>query len=39
MYRLLLGQDRGPRLGTFVSLYGVDETVALVERRLAELGE
>lgn len=37
MYRLLLGQDRGPRLGTFVSLYGVDETVALVERRLAEL--
>ncbi len=39
MYRLLLGQDRGPRLGTFVSLYGVDETVALVERRLTELAQ
>ncbi len=37
MYRLLLGQDRGPRLGTFVSLYGVDESVALIESRLAEL--
>ena len=36
MYRLLLGQDRGPRLGTFIHLYGVDETRALIERRLRE---
>jgi lysyl-tRNA synthetase class 1 len=36
MYRLLLGQDRGPRLGTFVHLYGVDETLALIDEKLAE---
>ena len=36
MYRLLLGQDRGPRLGTFIHLYGVDETLQLIEERLAE---
>lgn len=36
LYRLLLGQKRGPRIGTFVSLYGVQETLDLIERRLAE---
>ncbi len=36
MYRLLLGQDQGPRLGTFIHLYGIDETVALLEQRIAE---
>lgn len=37
MYRLLIGQDRGPRLGTFIHLYGVSETLALIDSRLAEL--
>ena len=36
MYRLLLGQDRGPRLGTFIHLYGVDDTLELIEERLAQ---
>lgn len=36
MYRMLLGQDRGPRLGTFIHLYGVDETLGLIDQRLAE---
>ncbi len=36
LYRLLLGQDRGPRVGTFVSVYGVDETLALIDKRLEE---
>ncbi|MFW5968935.1 MAG: lysine--tRNA ligase [Persicimonas sp.] len=37
LYRLMLGQDRGPRVGTFVSVYGVDDTVELIDRRLDEL--
>lgn len=38
LYRLLLGQEDGPRLGTFIGLYGVQETVTLARARLAELG-
>lgn len=30
IYETLLGQERGPRLGTFVALYGIDETRALI---------
>lgn len=36
MYRMLLGQDRGPRLGTFIHLYGVEETLALIEERMKD---
>jgi lysyl-tRNA synthetase, class I len=36
MYRLLRGQDQGPRLGTFIHLYGVEETVALLDERIAQ---
>jgi len=35
IYETLLGQERGPRLGTFVALYGIPETRALIERALA----
>lgn len=35
MYRLLLGQDRGPRLGTFVHMVGPDEVLRLIEERLS----
>jgi len=31
-YEVLLGQDQGPRLGSFIALYGVTETVALLEK-------
>ncbi len=34
-YEILLGQDQGPRLGSFIALYGIKETVALVKRALA----
>lgn len=34
LYKLLLGQERGPRLGSFVTLYGVKNTVALLHERL-----
>ncbi|GEO81883.1 lysine--tRNA ligase [Pararhodospirillum oryzae] len=35
LYQVLLGQDQGPRMGTFIALYGVDETLALLDRALA----
>ncbi|GLK67062.1 lysine--tRNA ligase [Hansschlegelia plantiphila] len=35
LYRILIGQEKGPRFGSFVSLYGVDETRALIGRALA----
>jgi len=34
LYQVLLGQERGPRFGSFVALYGVDETRALIEKAL-----
>jgi lysyl-tRNA synthetase class 1 len=35
LYAVLLGEERGPRFGSFVALYGVDETRALIARALA----
>jgi len=34
LYQVLLGQHEGPRFGGFVALYGVSETVALIEAAL-----
>ena len=39
LYEVLLGQSQGPRFGGFIALYGVAETIALIEKGLAgELG-
>jgi lysyl-tRNA synthetase class 1 len=35
LYQVLLGQMEGPRFGGFVALYGVPETITLVEGALA----
>jgi lysyl-tRNA synthetase class 1 len=35
LYEVLLGASQGPRFGGFVALYGVDETVALIDRGLS----
>jgi lysyl-tRNA synthetase class 1 len=35
IYAVLLGEARGPRLGSFIALYGIDETRALIARALA----
>jgi lysyl-tRNA synthetase class 1 len=35
LYQVLLGQPDGPRFGQFVALYGLGETVALIEAALA----
>ncbi|MBC7478441.1 MAG: lysine--tRNA ligase, partial [Pseudorhodobacter sp.] len=34
LYEVLLGASDGPRFGGFVALYGVEETVALLDRGL-----
>jgi lysyl-tRNA synthetase class 1 len=34
LYQVLLGQQEGPRFGGFIALYGVAETVALIEAAL-----
>ncbi|MBZ4688963.1 MAG: lysyl-tRNA synthetase, class [Cereibacter sp.] len=35
LYEVLLGASEGPRFGGFVALYGVEETIALIDRALA----
>jgi len=35
LYEVLLGATQGPRFGGFIALYGVAETVALIDRALA----
>jgi lysyl-tRNA synthetase class 1 len=35
LYEVLLGASEGPRFGGFVALYGVPETIALIDRALA----
>jgi lysyl-tRNA synthetase class 1 len=34
LYEILLGQPDGPRMGTFVKLYGLEESKALIDRVL-----
>ena len=34
LYEILLGQAQGPRMGSFVKLYGIAETVALIRKVL-----
>jgi len=36
LYRLLLGQERGPRFGSFVAIYGIEETRALIRKALSQ---
>ncbi len=35
LYEVLLGASEGPRFGGFIALYGIEESVALIERALA----
>ncbi|MCT4655907.1 MAG: lysine--tRNA ligase [Cohaesibacter sp.] len=35
IYQVLLGQDQGPRFGSFIALYGVENTCALIEKGLS----
>lgn len=35
LYEILLGQHEGPRMGSFIAFYGIDETIELIRRALA----
>jgi lysyl-tRNA synthetase class 1 len=35
VYAVLLGENRGPRLGSFIAIYGLDETRKLIDKALA----
>jgi lysyl-tRNA synthetase class 1 len=35
LYEVLLGQPQGPRMGSFIALYGRDNSVALIEKPCA----
>ncbi|MEK9725485.1 MAG: lysine--tRNA ligase, partial [Rhodospirillaceae bacterium] len=35
LYEILLGQEQGPRMGSFIALYGLEETKALLDRAVA----
>ena len=35
LYEVLLGASQGPRFGGFIALYGVEESISLIEERLA----
>jgi lysyl-tRNA synthetase class 1 len=39
LYEVLLGQQEGPRFGGFVALYGIPETIALIESALARASD
>ncbi len=39
LYQVLLGQAEGPRFGQFVALYGIPETVELIQNALASVPE
>ncbi len=34
-YEVLLGNDQGPRMGSFIKLFGVAETIALLDKAIA----
>ncbi len=38
IYEVLLGQEQGPRFGSFIAIYGVGQTVALIEQALSSDG-
>ena len=35
LYQVLLGQEKGPRFGSFVAAYGINNTVAMIDGALA----
>jgi lysyl-tRNA synthetase class 1 len=35
LYQILLGQDQGPRMGSFIALFGVENFVKLVEEKIS----
>src|SRR5258707_1223548 len=38
LYQVLLGQEKGPRFGSFVAVYGLRNTIDMIDRALARSG-
>ena len=36
LYEILLGQPNGPRMGSFIALYGIEESISLIEKVINE---
>ena len=34
VYQVLFGQEQGPRLGSFIKLYGIEETIKIIEQKI-----
>src|SRR5262249_3058947 len=35
LYKVLLGQEKGPRFGSFVAVYGINNAIAMIDGALA----
>jgi lysyl-tRNA synthetase class 1 len=35
LYQVLLGQEKGPRFGSFVEAYGIQNTIDMIDGALA----
>ncbi|PCI06137.1 MAG: lysine--tRNA ligase [Hyphomicrobiales bacterium] len=35
LYQILLGQDQGPRFGSFIAIYGIEKTHTMIDEALA----
>ena len=35
LYQVLLGQEKGPRFGSFVAVYGLQNTIDMIDGALA----
>ena len=33
-YQVILGQNQGPRLGSFIKFYGIKKTITLLEEKI-----
>ena len=38
LYQVLLGQEKGPRFGSFVAVYGIENTVGMIDGALTRSG-
>ena len=38
LYQVLLGQEKGPRFGSFVAVYGLQNAIAMIDGALARAG-
>ena len=36
LYEILLGQSEGPRMGSFIALYGIEESIELISQAVGE---